>query len=101
MLRGKYLYGPGFWKDREWVPATGGFRGGVYRYCGPGYFGAHWRGPCHYFNPGYGLYPAWMDETRSEDEASFLKEQAELIRAELQEIEKRLAQLSEDQSNEK
>lgn len=101
MPRGRYWYGPGFWKrGRGWVPGTGGFRGGAYPYGGPGAFWPRWWGPCHWVYPGYAPYLPWMDEPGPEDEAQFLKEQAEMIRAELDEIEKRLAELGKKQKNE-
>jgi exo-beta-1,3-glucanase (GH17 family) len=45
-------------------------------------------------------YPYWEDEPEPEDEVSFLKEQAEAIKAELKEIEKRLAELGKEAQNE-
>jgi hypothetical protein len=46
-------------------------------------------------------YPYWWgDEPEPEDEVSFLKEQAEAIRAELKEIEKRLAELGKEAQDE-
>ncbi len=98
MPRGRCWYGRGFWKQgRGWYPGAGGFRGGGYFYDGPGAFGPNLRGYCDYPYPDYGFYPAWMDEPAPEDEALFLKEQVQLIRTELEEIEKRLNELGKEQ----
>lgn len=70
MPRGRGWYGPGFWKEPGWYPGAGGYRGG-YNRPGPG-----WAGP--------------------EDEKAFLREQAEALKAELAELEKRLAELESD-----
>ncbi|HAA34107.1 MAG TPA: hypothetical protein DCD97_02220 [Firmicutes bacterium] len=101
MPRGRYWYGPGFWKrGTGWFPGSGGFRGGAY-YGHPGAFSPPWRGACRWFGAGYMPYPYWWgDEPEPEDEVSFLKEQAEAIRAELKEIEKRLAELGKEAQDE-
>jgi len=100
MPRGRYWYGPGFWKwGTEWVPGSGGFRGAAY-YGHTGAFFPRWRGACRWFDAVYMPYPYWEDEPEPEDEVSFLKKQAEAIRAELKEIEKRLAELGKEAQNE-
>jgi len=103
MPRGRYWYGPGFWKQgRGWVPGAGGFRGGA---GGADFYdraGAFWPNRCRWFgypHPGYGFgfYPAWLDESVSQDEATILRNQAQMIKTELEEIEKRLAELEKEQ----
>jgi hypothetical protein len=75
--RGRNWYGPGFWKDPRWVPGAGGFRGG-YAF-GPG--------------PGWGYCRMRWTESGPEDEKTFLQEQAEALKAELAELEKRLSEI--------
>ena len=99
MPRGSYWYGPGFWKrGTGWFPGSGGFRGGAY-FGAPGAFWPHCWGGCRWFDPGYMPYQPWVDEPEPEDEARFLKKQAEAIKAELKEIEKRLAELEKEQKS--
>lgn len=87
MPRGRYWYGPGFWKGPGWYPGAGGYRGGY----GPG---PGW-GFCRWGWAGAGPYygPAWPGP---EDEKAFLREQAEALKAELAELEKRLHELDND-----
>lgn len=103
MNRGRYWYGPGFWKqNRGWVPGSGGFRGGYCQYAGSGALEPEprWWGRCGYFYPGYGFSQPWMDEPAPDDEALFLKDQVRLLRTELEEIEKRLAELGKEEQSE-
>lgn len=88
MPRGRYWYGPGFWKDASWHP-VGGFRGGGFGR-GPGW-GPGW-GPCRWWYGAPGFYggPAFSGP---EDEKAFLKEQAELLKSELAELEQRMSEL--------
>ncbi len=99
MPRGRYWYGPGFWKrDTNWVPGSGGFRGGAYYRGGPGTFRPHgwgW-GPCYWFHGGYAVFPPVMYDLET-NEADDLKDQANAIKAEMQKIESRLAELEEKQ----
>lgn len=101
MPRGRYWYGPGFWKrNTGWVPGSGGFRVGAYGYAAPGGSWFRGPGPCRWFEAGYAPYPPWMAEPTREEEARALKEHAEAIKAELKEIEQRLAELQEEQQSE-
>jgi hypothetical protein len=102
MTKGRYWYGPGYWKQsREWVPGSGGFRGGFCQYAGPAAFepAPRWWGFCHFY-PNYGFDQPWMNEATSEDEALFLKGQVSQLRTELEEIEKRLAELGKETQSE-
>ena len=99
--RGRYWSGPGFWKrSTDWVPGSGGFRGGAYPYGGPGAFPPRWWGPCYRLDVGYPPDPPWMAGPEPKDEARFLKEQAKAIRIELEEIEQRLVELEQEQKTE-
>ena len=91
MPRGRYMYGPGFWKEPGWVPGAGGFRGGWHGR-GPGW-GPGW-GPCPWRPPGPGAYygPAFSSP---EEEKAFLNEQKEQLKEELSELEQRMAELDE------
>ncbi len=84
MPRGRHWYGPGFWKGPGWVPGAGGYRGGYGPGPGWGFCRWGWFGPGPYYGP-YGTAP--------EDEKAYLHEQAKALRAELAELEKRLADL--------
>ncbi len=92
MARGKYYYGPGFWKGPDWRPGAGGFHGGWYER-GPGW--SPGRGPCNWWYPGPGGYygPAFSGP---EEEGAFLKDQKERIKEELQALEQRLTELNEE-----
>lgn len=81
--------GGGFGPCRGFAPRFGGYRGGGYGR------GAGWgpgRGHCRWFYgapvPYYG--PAWVGP---EDEKAFLKEQTEHLKAELADMEQRMAEL--------
>ncbi len=91
MPRGRHWYGPGFWKGPDWIPGAGGFRGGGYGR-GPGW-GPGW-GPCRWWFADPGPYYGPVFEG-PEDEKSFLQEQAEQLKEELAEVEKRMAELEE------
>lgn len=79
MPRGNYIYGPGFWKNDRYHPGWGRF------------------GSRHPFAPGRGRglglcrqwaavnYPAYPVTAR--EEADLLKEHAEVLRAELDDIQ--------------
>jgi len=98
MTKGRNLYGPGFWKQgREWTPGSGGFRGGFCQYAGPAAYEPtpRWWGPCQFY-PNYGFDQAWLDETPSEEEALLLKSQVRQLKIELEEMEKRLAELGKE-----
>ncbi len=84
MPRGRNWYGPGFWKDAGWYPGASGFRGGYGPGSGWGFCRLRWNGPGPYDGPGW---------AGPEDEKAFLQEQAEALKAELTELEKRLAEL--------
>ncbi len=104
MPRGRYWYGPGFWKrGTGWVPGSGGFRGGAYTNSAAAAAGFYpgWFGPCHRYGAGYFPYPPWMlvPEPEPEEEADYLKQQAEAVRSELEEIEKKLADLENEQKS--
>ena len=99
MQRGRHYYGCGFWKrNKDWVPGNGGFRGVACSYT-PESFPYQWWGYCKRFATGSVPYPYWKMEIQNQDEAGFLKEQAESLRSELDVIEKRLAGLTQEQSN--
>lgn len=87
MPRGRNWFGPGFWKEAGWHPGAGGFRGGGYAYGpGPGWGSCRW----WYAGPGPYQAPGWSGP---EDEKAFLREQAEALKAELAEVEKRLGEM--------
>jgi len=96
--KGRYWYGPGFWKrGRNWVPGSGGLEEALIGMANPQLTGPTGGGPV------IGLMPVmrpirhgWQSRILK-DEAHFLKEQAEVIKAELAEIEKRLAELEQEQ----
>ncbi len=83
--------GGGFGPCRGAWPRLSGFRGGGFGR-GPGW--GPGRGPCRWWYGGPGPYygPAW---TGPEDEKAFLKEQAEQLKAELAEMEQRMAELEQ------
>ncbi|MFO7952738.1 MAG: DUF5320 domain-containing protein [Bacillota bacterium] len=89
MFRGRHWYGPGFWKGPDWFPGAGGFRGGRRGWC-PGW------GPCHFWPPHPGPYygPGFSEP---EEEKAYLKEQEEVLREELNALEKRISELEESQ----
>ena len=83
MPRGKYWYGPGFWKrGTGWTPGSGGFRGGANPYVGPVTADPGWA-PCFYWGP----------SPDPQEQARELKQQADHLRAKLRAIEERLAEL--------
>jgi len=89
MPRGRFWYGPGFWKrGTDWVPGSGGFRGGAnpYLHQEPAMTPWGWA-PCHYWGP---------PPTR-EEEARFLREQADYLKSELDALEKRLHELGKEE----
>ncbi len=100
MPRGRFWYGPGFWKrGTNWVPGSGGFRGGANPQCFPPAAGrppawGGW-GPCHYWGPAWGETPL-----APQDEAQILREEAEQLRAELSDIESRLEELEKESKEE-
>ncbi len=87
MPRGRYMYGPGFWKGPDWFPGSGGFRGG-WPGRGPGWGPCPWRlaGPGAYYGPAF---------SSPEGEKAFLNEQKEQLKEELNELEQRMAELEE------
>lgn len=94
MPRGRNWYGPGFWKDAEWRPGAGGFRGGGYG-PGPGWEACRWcsAGPGPYYAPGwYGPFSG-----SPEDEKTYLQEQANALKEELEVLEERIAELSQSE----
>ncbi|MEW5784239.1 MAG: DUF5320 domain-containing protein [Bacillota bacterium] len=86
MPRGRNGYGPGFWKEPGWYPGAGGYMGGYGYGPGPGW------GLCRWGWAGAGPYygPGWAGP---QDEKAFLQEQAEALKAELAELEKRLSDM--------
>ena len=85
MFRGKYWYGPGFWKrNTNWTPGSGGFRGGANPHVSPDAVKPGWA-PCFY----------WGHPPNPGEEARILREQADYLRSELEAIEKRLAELEQ------
>lgn len=101
MPRGRNWYGPGFWKEPDWYPGAGGFRGD-WPGRGPGWnppgWGPGWgpgRGPCHWWFAGAAPYygPAFSGP---EEEKAFLKEQQDQLKAELNELEQRLDELEQE-----
>ncbi len=101
MYRGRYRYGPGYWR-RGWGghPQARGYWGGG---SGPGWgWGRYWYGgeaPCYEPPPWVGPYSAGMvvpDAAEGEwlrAEAAALRAEAEAIKNELAEIEKRIAEI--------
>ena len=87
MPGGRNWYGPGFWKEPGWYPGAGGFRGGYGYGPGPGWGFCRWgwaAGP--YGGAGWAA---------PREEKAFLQDQAEALRAELAELEKKLSELED------
>lgn len=84
MPRGRFFFGPGFWKWGGW-PYWAGWRH-LY-WMGPWAWRPGWWAPWRHF-------PAWgAGDPSPKEEAEFLKEQADLLRSEIEEIERRLKEL--------
>jgi len=88
MPRGRYFFGPGFWKwGYGWFPGAGGFHGGAYH---PWWWGYAPPADLSYYPP----WPGYAAPS-SQDEAEFLKSQAAALKQELDMIQQRLKELED------
>ena len=87
MCKSRYRQGPGFWEKAAGQPGAGGCRSGYGPGFGWGFCRRGWGGP----GPCYG--PDWSGP---DDEKSYLQGQAEALKAELANLEKRLAEMESE-----
>ncbi|HHV79016.1 MAG TPA: DUF5320 domain-containing protein [Firmicutes bacterium] len=88
MLRGRDIYGPGFWKGGPGVPGWMNCR--LYPWL-PRRWWAYV--PAFAGTVGVPAWAPWWQGNVPQNEADFLRTQAEILRAELNDVEKRLSRI--------
>lgn len=93
MIRGRDIYGPGFWKGGPGRPAPWGWWGAWGGHCWlyPWLPRRWWAYPWAYLAAS--TVPSWWPWGAGAGEAEFLKLQAEVLKTQLEQVQTRLSQL--------